>query len=95
MNLIVRILNYAADRNWTVSLYDGGEWLYKKADPRDLLKCNSFNTTEDGDMLRFRLPDGTKIGDVWLIYEPGEIDWLDCTDNEALNELHDATVELV
>lgn len=85
-----RLLNYAARKGWTVSVYDGEEWTVKRAQPSEIPP--HLGSTEL-DVLKFR-KDGVAVGCMTLIYgNSGEELIADHSANDAMQAAWDYVID--
>jgi hypothetical protein len=81
-----RIVDGALAAGYTVSVYDGEEWvLQQSSNPPDIVAA-MYST--DTDTLRFYLPEsGKAVGSIMLVCGNGEDVVADHSDLPAINEL--------
>ena len=83
--IVDRLIRQALDRDYTVSVYDGEEWVLKNAKRSVQIKVALASTGEN--VLQFRDKDGTSIGKVWLIWGNDEDLISDHSDNAEIIEM--------
>ncbi|MBA4172818.1 MAG: hypothetical protein C0511_09240 [Hyphomicrobium sp.] len=88
--IVRQLIRGALVKGWSVSVYDGEEWTVKQATSLHIV--TAALATTDEDVLRFREADGTKIGDVSLIWSNDEDVISDHTDVPDLRELVDGVL---
>lgn len=77
-----RLIKYAEDHGWTVSLFDGEEWTAKRIEPKDL---PPYVATTGQDLLLFRDAQNEIVGKMVLIYgNSGEELIADLSANEPM-----------
>lgn len=88
MAAVARLVDGALGRGWSVSVFDGGEWVVKRSADRAVILAGMFSTGED--LVRFRSGDDV-VGSVSFVYGNGAEDVAsDWSDNELINGLLDS-----
>jgi len=89
--IILRLVGWALDRDWSVDVWDGEEYAVKEACTRDTIIQALLSTDED--QLIFRA-NGKKVGWISLVYgnEPGVV-ISDHSDNQAIRDLVDGVLQ--
>jgi hypothetical protein len=70
---------------YSISVDDGEAWPVKRS--RDMLEITRALMTTDSDRLRFRRPDGSLVGDVFMVWGNGHECLSDHTDNPDTHAL--------
>jgi len=86
-----KLVKKALAAGYAVSVYDGGAWPLKRSLSYRAIMAAMFST--DSDVLRFRAGDGQSLGTVLLIYGNGEDVISDHSDNAAMRDLVESTLD--
>ena len=82
--IVDKIMEYATNNDWRVSVYDSEEYACKRLSPN---AAKAFLATTEADTLIFRDHTGEAVGFMLLIWGNGEDLISDHTDNKAMNTL--------
>lgn len=83
--IVGKLIRAALDKGFKVSVYDGEEWPLKMSTDYEAITKEVAAT--DATWLRFRHPDNTKIGSVFLVHGNEDDVIVDYHDNPTLEEL--------
>lgn len=89
-SIITRVLQYAEDAGWYVSVNDGMEWTARNVDP---FAARAYMGTTDMDALRFQdAKTGKRMGVMFFVYGNDEDVIHDHSDNDAMQALFEASI---
>lgn len=89
---ITRLLSYATQQKWSVSVNDGGEWVASKIRPS---AATRYLGTTSEDWVKFHNEAGNTVGVAWLVYgNSGEEVIADLSANEAMEKAWNYSMEI-
>ncbi len=83
--IVGALIRKALGLDYLVSIHDGEEWALVRSN--DYAEIAAEIAATDETQLTFRLPDGKKVGWVYLVHGNGEDVISDHTDNVLINAL--------